>query len=73
MLTDGAHYTLPDGTLVEATRTSSGEWRLNDSDGTPLFYTAKGVLHRLEYHPPPENRYRLVPCDLTVGDLTLVE
>lgn len=69
-LIDGKRYRFPNGIQVQAVQLPSGEWRLNEDDSAPLFYTDGGVINRLVH---TGKRYQLVPTDLQVEDLTPVE
>lgn len=72
MLTDGAWYTLPDGTLVVAIETSNGRsrsWRLDPRNGQPAYLLSeRGGWMSLRYNAA-DDAYEVAPCDLTDGDL----
>lgn len=72
-LTDGAWYTLPDGTLVQARVPYIGSVRLHTQDGTPA-YIRDGAhdWKSLRYDPAIEG-YAAAPCDLTDADLARAE
>lgn len=75
MLADGAHYTLPDGTIVQAIQTSNGRttsWRLDTADGQPAYLLGdSGRWMSLRYDATIDG-YAAAPSDLTTDDLVPV-
>jgi predicted component of type VI protein secretion system len=77
MLTDFAHYRLPDGTVVEARQASSipRTWRLDTLDGQPVYLQEEARPHRwlrLVYNAATD-AYEASPSDLALADLTPAE
>jgi len=70
-LTDGATYTLPDGTLVRARVPLLGSVRLHLADGTPAYLLDRGQWKSLCYDAVTEG-YQAAPCDLVDADLVPV-
>jgi hypothetical protein len=68
MLSNGAWYTLPDGTRLQATQLDPRFWRLDFANGQPAYLETAGGWTQLLYFADLDV-YTAVPCNLQNNDL----